>query len=239
MTRNRDAEKQYKKRAAEDEQIPAELIRAAAHEHKAEAQYRFAKSYEEGTYDVQDDRLAVYWYTKAVLQHHGEAMCRLARYYYTGTYVFEDEALAEALLLVSTDRVTAANLLSEWFDIDIAKDGTYTHHDSIIEAVEHVNEHIKNAYMDVLEMIQDEIIDDIISGEGAIYDEDEWLDDEGVDNDEEDEAEECNEDEECDEDDEDWNEDDEADWYPKPNKYLLPSTNLDLIVGNIKRKLKI
>jgi len=139
MTRNRDAEKQYKKRAAEDEQIPAELIRAAAHEHKTEAQYLFAKSYEEGTYDVQDDRLAVYWYTKAVLQRHGAAMCRLARYYYTGTYVFEDEALAEALLLVSTDRETAADLLLKWFDIDIAEDGTYTHHDSIIESVNQVN----------------------------------------------------------------------------------------------------
>ena len=233
MTRNTNAEKQQKNRNDEEVKIPEELIRAAAYEHKAEAQYQFAKSYEEGTYDVQDDRLAVYWYTKAVLQHHGEAMCRLARYYYTGTYVFEDEALAEALLLVSTDRVTAANLLSEWFDIDIAKDGTYTHHDSIIEAVEHVNEYIKNAYMDVLEMIQDEIIDDIISGEGAIYEDDDWIDEEEDDNDDEETA------EECDEDDEDWNEDDEADWYPKPNKYLLPSTNLDLIVGNIKRKLKI
>ena len=236
MTRNTNAEKQQKNRNDEEVKIPEELIRAAAYEHKAEAQYQFAKSYEEGTYDVQDDRLAVYWYTKAVLQRHGAAMCRLARYYYPGTYVFEDEALAEALLLVSTDRETAADLLLKWFDIDIAKDGTYVHHDSIITAVDHVNEHIKNAYMDVLEMIQDEIIDDIISGEGAIYDEDEWLDDEGVDNDEEDEAEECNEDE-------DWNEeeDDEEyddDWYPKPNKYLLPSTNLDLIVGNIRRKLK-
>jgi len=94
--------------------------------------------------------------------------------------------------------------------------------------------------MDVLEMIQDEIIDDIIRGEGAIYDEDDdWIDEEEDDNDDEETAEECDEVEECDEDDEDWNEDDEADWYPKPNKYLLPSTNLDLIVGNIKRKLKI
>ena len=60
MTTAVNAEKKSKYREDEDAQIPAELIRAAAHEHKTEAQYLFAKSYEEGTYDVQDDRLAVY-----------------------------------------------------------------------------------------------------------------------------------------------------------------------------------
>ena len=35
--------------------------------------------------------------------------------------------------------------------------------------------------------------------------------------------------------DDDWDDD----WYPKPNRYFLPSTNIELILGNIRRKLKL
>lgn len=141
----------------------AELFRnlkVAAGDNEVEVQFQLGKCYDEGILTEPDERLAVYWYTKAAMQHHGEAMCRLAEYYYTGKYVYEDEALAEALLLVSTAREMAADRLQKWFDIDIAKDGTYCHHASMMEAVEHVNQFIKNANHDILEMIEDEIIDE-------------------------------------------------------------------------------
>lgn len=135
-------------------------LKEAAGDNEPEVQFQLGRSYEEGIYTEQDERLAVYWYTKAAMQHHGEAMCRLAECYYTGKYVYEDEALAEALLLVSTARKLAADKLQKWFDIDIAKDGSYCHHASMMEAVEHVNQFIKNANHDILEMIEDEIIDE-------------------------------------------------------------------------------
>ena len=173
-------------------------LKAATGDNEPEVQFQLGRSYGEGIYTEQDERLAVYWYTKAVMQHHGEAMCRLAEYYYAGNYVYEDEALAEALLLVSTDREMAADKLQKWFDIDIAKDGHYCHHASMMEAVEHVTQFIKNANHDVLEMIEDEIIDEEYEEE----------------------------------------DDDSEPYYPKPNKYFLPSTNIELFVGNIRRKLK-
>ena len=161
----------------------------------AEAQYLLGKCYEEGLNTAVDERLAVYWYTKAALQQHGESMCRLAEFYYLGKYVYEDEALAEALLLVSTARKTATDKLLKWFDIDITKDGSYRYHASIVDAVEKVSEFLENANHDVLEMIEDEIIDE--------------------------------EDEDA----------EEELYYPRPNKYFLPSTNAEFIIGNIKRKL--
>lgn len=170
-------------------------LKEAAGDNETEVQFQLGRSYEEGIYTEQDERLAVYWYTKAAMQHHGEAMCRLAECYYTGKYVYEDEALAEALLLVSTARKLAADKLQKWFDIDITKDGSYRYHASIVDAVEKVSEFLENANHDVLEMIEDEIIDE--------------------------------EDEDA----------EEELYYPRPNKYFLPSTNAEFIIGNIKRKL--
>ena len=41
------------------------------------------------------------------------------------------------------------------------------------------------------------------------------------------------------EDDASGEEDDWEDWYPKPNRHFLPSTNVELFLGNIRRKLKL
>ena len=143
-----------------NKQFDFEQTKKQAENGDIDAQYQLGKCYEEGISTDEDDRLAVYWYTKAAMRFHGKAMCCLAKYYYNGIYVYEDEELAEALLLVSTDRETAVDKLEQWFDIDFAEDDTYTYHDSISEAMDTYDNFKKNAQEDVLDEIEAEIADE-------------------------------------------------------------------------------
>ena len=130
-----------------------------------EAQYQLGKCYEQGYGIKKDNRMAIYWYTKATMKYHGEAMCCLAQYYYNDmidyeNVVYDNEEIAEALLLISSAREIANKKLDQWFDIDYASSETYNYHRSIDDAMETVRFFIKHAQGDIIDEIEAEIADE-------------------------------------------------------------------------------
>ena len=60
----------------------------------AEAQFNLATSYDNGAGVPEDDRQAVYWYTKAAGQNYGDAQYNLGIIYSNGEGVVEDDRRA-------------------------------------------------------------------------------------------------------------------------------------------------
>ena len=148
-----------------NKQFDFELTKKLAESGDKEAQYQLGKCYEHGHGTQIDNRMAIYWYTKATMKYHGEAMCCLAKYYYNDmiayeNVVYDNEEIAEALLLISSARESANKKLDQWFDIDYADSETYNYHSSTANAMETVRFFIQHAQRDIIDEIEAEIADE-------------------------------------------------------------------------------